>query len=93
MDPRGQEEAARVHQDVALASGQTLRPVVAAFRASHRVDLDDMAVDHRRARVPLAPFRLAHRFAKTVVGSVQPAVDPPLAEVVVESLPRRVLTG
>lgn len=80
MDLRGQHQPARVNQDVALASGQTLRSVVAAFRSAHRGGLYDLAVDHRRAGGSVAPFRLAHRLAKTVVGSAQPAVYPPLAE-------------
>jgi|SRR5215211_5250681 hypothetical protein len=79
MDLRGQHQPARVNQDVALASGQTLRSVVAAFRSAHRRGLYELAVDHRRAGGSVAPFRLAHRLAKTVVGSAQPAVYPPLA--------------
>jgi hypothetical protein len=38
---------------------QALRPVVAAFRSSHRGRLNELAVDHDRARIPVAPFRLA----------------------------------
>src|SRR5215213_3781626 len=91
MDPRGQHQPARVHEDVALASGETLGPVVAALRASHRGSLHHLAIDHRRARIWLAPFPFANRLAKMVVGSAQPAVYPPLAEVVVDGLPRRVL--
>ena len=36
VDPRGQHQPTRDHQDVALPSGQTLRSVVAAFRSAYR---------------------------------------------------------
>ncbi len=35
MDPRSQHENARIHQNVALASGLAFGHVVAAFRSSH----------------------------------------------------------
>ena len=93
MDPRSQDETGGVHQDVALSSGETLGPVVASLGAAYLGSLNDLAVDHRSAGVPVAPFRLAHSLAKTVVGSVQPALYPPLAEVVVNGLPGRILPG
>src|SRR5215213_3171330 len=51
----------------------------------------DASLRRSRAGVRLAPFDLTNRLAKPIVGSVQPAVDPPLTEMVVDRLPRRVL--
>ena len=56
-------------QDVALAPGYALRPVVAPLRAAHQGGLDDLAVDEGRAGVPVAPFPFAYRRAKPIVGS------------------------
>jgi hypothetical protein len=40
-----------------------------------------------RAGVPLAPVRLAHRFAQLIVRSPEPTVESPLTEMVVDRLP------
>jgi hypothetical protein len=80
MDLRSQHQPVGVHQDVALASGQTLRSVVTTLGAAHPGGLYDLAVDHRSARVPVASLRLAHLFAQPVMRSSEPAVDPPPAE-------------
>jgi hypothetical protein len=69
VDTGGQEEPARVHQDVALAPSHALGPVVAALRTSYGSGFHHPAVDDGRAGVGLAPFRDAHRLAKTVVST------------------------
>jgi hypothetical protein len=93
MDLRSQHQPVGVHQDVALASGQTLRSVVTTLGAAHPGGLYDLAVDHRSARVPVASLRLAHLFAQPVMRSSEPAVDPPPAEkMVVHRLPGWVLS-
>ena len=57
MDVRTEHEPVGVHQDVQLPSGQPLRPVVAAFGTARPSGLDNLAVDHAHARVPVAPLR------------------------------------
>jgi hypothetical protein len=56
-------------------------------------DLDDLAVDHAHAKVPVAPLRPAHHSSQPVVRSPEPTVEAPPAQVVVDSLLGRILTG
>lgn len=70
VDMRTQHEPARIHQQVALPPREPLGSIVSALRSSNPATLDGLTVDHRCARVRLAPFRLAHRFPQTVVGPV-----------------------
>ena len=93
MDPRGQHQPVRVHQEVAFSSGEALRPVVAPLRTAHPSSFHDLAVDHRGAGVPIAALYLAHLLAQAVVRSPEPSVGSPPAEVVVDGLPRRLLPG
>jgi len=88
---RAEHEAAGVHEDVALPAREPLGSVVTAFRSSYPGALDRLAVDHRPARVAVASFCLAQRLTKPIVGLAQPTVSAPLAEVVVDGLPGRLL--
>jgi hypothetical protein len=88
---RGQDEPVDLHQEVALAPGEPLRPIVAALGPARPAGLDRLAVDHRRAGVPGAPFTSPDLGPERVVRSTQPAVQAPPAEVVVHGLPGWVL--
>jgi hypothetical protein len=78
---------------VALSPHQALRPVVAVLATAQPSGLQDLTVDHARARVPVTPVRLAHRPPPPVVLSPEPSLEAPLAEVVVDALPRGLLSG
>ena len=87
MHARGQDEPVGVHQDVALAPGQPLRPVVAALGAARPAGLDRLAIDRRRAGVPGAPFASPDLGPERVVRSPQPANQALSAQLVVDGLP------
>src|SRR5215218_866016 len=118
VDVHAEHEASSVHQQVTLASGQTLSTIVAAFwtaDAGSPHDLavqdrpariailalrswtadagspHDLAVQDRPARIAILALRFAHRRPEPVVSLPQPPVSPPLAKVVVDRLPGRVL--
>ena len=92
VDVGAEHEAAGVHEQVALPACEALGSIVTALGSSCPGALDRLAVDHRPAWVAVASFRLAHRLTKPVVSLAQPPVSAPLPEVVVDRLPRRVLS-
>src|SRR5215208_1866941 len=93
VDPCGQHQPAGVHEQVALTPGYALRAVVTSLGSAHWGGLHHLAVDHGRTGIPVASLRLAQLLAQAIVGPPQPSVAPPAApEVVVDRLPRRVLS-
>src|SRR5215217_5769899 len=91
VDVHAEHEASSVHQQVTLASGQTLSTIVAAFGTADAGSPHHLAVQDRPARIAILALRFAHRRPEPVVGLPQPLISPPLAKVVVDRLPGRVL--
>jgi hypothetical protein len=88
VDSGAEHQPTGVHEQVALPAGEALGSIVSALRASDPGALDCLAVDHGCGRLPLASVRLAHRRTQSVVSLLESPVEAPLAEVVVDRLPR-----
>jgi hypothetical protein len=82
-----------VHEQVALPARESLGPVVATFWTADTGGFHDLAVQDCPAGIAISTLRFAYRRSKSVVGLLQAPVPPPLAKVVVDRLPGRVLSG
>jgi hypothetical protein len=82
-----EDQALRVHHDVALAPADLLAAVEAA-RAALLARLGRLAVDDAGAGLRLAPDLRPQRLAQRRVEALPRPVEPPLPEIVVVKFPR-----
>ena len=86
MDLRLEYETLGVYQDVALTSFDLLAPVLTPVFPAHSSTLYRLGIHHARAGLRI-PFQANPKaFADGPVDALPGAVDPPLSEVVVDSL-------
>jgi hypothetical protein len=93
VNTSAEHQPASVHEQVALPARESLGPIVAAFWTADAGGSHDLAVQDRPAGIAISTLRFAYRRSEPGVGLPQAPVPPPLAKVVVDRLPGRVLSG
>src|SRR5882724_3951625 len=81
------DQALRIHQNMALAPIDFLRPIVASG-AAHNRGLDRLAINNRRAGLGIAPSLHAYGPVELGVQSLPKPLHAPEAEIMIHRLPR-----